>query len=219
MSSTLAPTGFRCRPPGAAGRALCLAVLLVASAAPVQAQQGLHLSAPPASLPPDAAVGREALRLRLGEVSLDVGYAGPGGALARAHLFGDYFFTGPGFGHGDVAGGLRLTSGLMLGPAHDTANQPPPRLKGALAIRPVVPAGMRDLDPGQRVALPYIGLGYTSASVREGWGLSADIGLGGMRPGERLRLGQPGGVAAQAERVLNDLRLAPVVQIGVSYAF
>ncbi|HSQ73230.1 MAG TPA: hypothetical protein VLM87_12490, partial [Rubrivivax sp.] len=72
---------------------------------------------------------------------------------------------------------------------------------------------------GSRVALPYIGLGYTSLSAREGWGLSADIGLGGQRPGERVRLGAGNPSAAQFENMLNDLRLAPIIQLGVSYAF
>lgn len=199
---------------------LGLALLATAAGTPLLAQEGLRAPAGSAAARlPEGSSGRDALRLRLGELRLDLAYGSAVGAPPRAHLFGDYFFTGPGFGQGDVAGGLRLTSGVMLGPAHDTANLPPPRLHAALAPRPTLPAGARELDPGQRVALPYIGLGYTSTSLREGWGLSADIGLGGMRPGERLRLGQSGGTAAQAERVLNDLRLAPVVQIGVSYAF
>jgi hypothetical protein len=67
-----------------------------------------------------------------------------------------------------------------------------------------------------RVTLPYLGLGYTSIWLRDGISLSADIGLGGLRPGERLRLGSGG---AQVERVLDGLRLASVLQLGLGYAF
>jgi hypothetical protein len=49
--------------------------------------------------------------------------------------------------------------------------------------------------------------------------LSADIGLGGQRPGERVRFGAGNPTTAQFEDVLNALRLAPVIQFGVSYAF
>ena len=48
---------------------------------------------------------------------------------------------------------------------------------------------------------------------------SADIGLGGLRPGERVRFGAGNPTTAQFEDVLNALRLAPVIQFGVSYAF
>lgn len=201
-----------------------LATLLLAGAvwsAPLAAQEGLLWRAPAAPGIAALAGPQDTLRLRLGQggLRLDLDLAQDSKGAQRAHLLGDVFLTGPGFGQGDVAGGLRLTSGVMVGPAQDIANLPPPRLLGGAALRPSGPANWREPDAGQRVALPYIGLGYTSASAREGWGLSADIGLGGMRPGERLRLGHSQGTAAQAERVLNELRLAPVLQLGVSYAF
>lgn len=139
--------------------------------------------------------------------------------------FGDHYFTGPGFGNGSLSGGLRLTSGLTLGSRAEARALPPPRLLG---LPGGLPAGLRhgdDFAPGlatrdgERIALPYVGLGYTTLSTRGGWGISADIGLGGMRPGERLRLGTGGSSAAQVEDILNRLRLAPVLQLGVSYAF
>jgi hypothetical protein len=203
--------------------ALCLAGALFA-AAPAAAQDGLSAAgrAGPGLLQ-SRADGVRTLRLDQGDVHLEMNLSSAGATVSRARLFGDYFLTGPGFGQGEVAGGLRLTSGVTVGLAHETANLPPlPR--PSLVMAPLRAPGayaapLRDAEAGPRVALPYIGLGYSSASVREGWGLSADIGLGGMRPGERLRLGQASGTTAQAERVLNELRLAPVIQLGVSYAF
>jgi hypothetical protein len=170
------------------------------------AQHGLNLSADP----------RTEQRLQLGPVQLGLAVSEPGTA-PRAQLFGDYYLTGPGFGQGDIAGGLRLTSGLAIGPRRATQGLPPVRLGEGLRG----PSRLRlgpDTDSG-RVALPYLGLGYTSLSARDGWGFSADIGLGGLPPGERLRLGRSGPTAAQVENVLNDLRLTPVLQLGVSYAF
>ena len=183
--------------------AACALVMTVSSAS---AQHGLNIT-------PDPRTGQ---RLQLGPVQLGLAVSEPG-AAARAQLFGDYYLTGPGFGHGDIAGGLRVTSGLAIGPRRATQSLLPVRLGDSLRG----PSSLRlgpDTDTG-RVALPYLGLGYTSLSPREGWGFSADIGLGGLVPGERLRLGRSGPTAAQVENVLNDLRLTPVLQVGVSYAF
>ena len=64
---------------------------------------------------------------------------------------------------------------------------------------------------------PYLGIGY-SLSTRSGWGFAADLGLGGRRSGDGLRLA-PTGRGGSVDRVLDELRLAPVLQLGVSYAF
>jgi hypothetical protein len=191
-----------------------------------RAQHGLSLVADP----------RTEQRLQLGPVQLGLTVSEPGTA-PRAQLFGDYYLTGPGFGQGNIAGGLRITSGLVIGPVggqvSGPAGGPAAGLTGGprratpslpplrLGEGPRGPNSLRlgpDTD-SSRVALPYLGLGYTSLSARDGWGFSADIGLGGIAPGERLRLGGSGPTAAQVENVLNNLRLTPVLQLGVSYAF
>lgn len=180
------------------------ALLLIGSKA--CAQHGLNLNVDP----------RIEQRLQLGPVQLGLTVSEPGNP-PQAQLFGDYYLTGAGFGAGFVAGGLRLTSGLAIGPRRATQSLPQVRLgdgrRGASPLRlgPDVDAGL--------VALPYLGLGYTSLSARDGWGFSADIGLGGLPPGERMRLGRSGPTAAQVDKLLNELRLAPVMQLGVSYAF
>lgn len=184
--------------------------LLALAAAPALAQQGLTLK-------PEHVNGAER-SLRLGSVQVELSVADLGMAQ-RARLFGDYYLTGPGFGEGRISGGLRLTSGLSLGPRASTLALPPGRTGDGLQLGPRAAPGLggeRDLE---RITLPYLGVGYTSLSLREGWGFSADVGLGGLRPGERLRLGRSGPTAAQVENVLNDLRLAPVIQLGVSYSF
>ncbi|HSQ72176.1 MAG TPA: hypothetical protein VLM87_07110, partial [Rubrivivax sp.] len=101
----------------------------------------------------------------------------------------------------------------------DTTALPPTRLGGSLQWGGRQPGPQLIDRQGAHLALPYIGLGYSSLSAHEGWGLSADIGLGGQRPGERVRFGDGSPTAAQFESVLNGLRLAPVIQFGVSYAF
>lgn len=185
--------------------------LLSLACVPVHAQYGL-------SLKPDAPQAGAEHSLRLGSVQLDLAVADLGIAQ-RGRLFGDYYLTGPGFGDGQVAGGLRLTSGLSFGPRGATLALPPGRTGDGLQLGARMPSGSMAERDAERVTLPYVGVGYTSLSAREGWGFSADIGLGGLRPGERVRLGRSGPTAAQFENVLNDLRLAPVIQFGVSYSF
>ncbi len=127
----------------------------------------------------------------------------------RARLFGDYYLTGPGFGAGQVDGGLRLTSGLAIG-----------RTAGGLSL--AMPSALDGLGAGrhsQAVAQPYLGLGYSSLSLRAGWAFTADVGLGRWTRSEGPRLGQGGPSDSQVERLLDDLRLSPVIQLGVRYAF
>ncbi len=185
--------------------ALCVLGLL---AGPALAQQGLTLK-------PDASALSER-SLRFGELQIDLAVA-DWGSTQRARLFGDYYLTGPGFGEGRVAGGLRLTSGLSIGPRSATLAVPPSRTGEGLHLGPRA-VGIT-LGDAERVTLPYLGVGYTGLALRGGWAFSADVGLGGLRPGERVRYGSNRANATQVESLLNDLRLAPVIQFGVSYAF
>jgi hypothetical protein len=138
------------------------------------------------------------------------------GQLQSARLFGDYYFTGPGFGIGRVGGGLRATSGLLSGPHALSAPTLPSRqgLSFNLSARQSA-AFDGSLDSGAPV--PYLGVGYTGVSLRGGWGFTADVGL--MAPASGLRVGR-GAVASQSvDDLLRDLRLTPVLQLGVSYSF
>jgi len=191
---------------------VCLLALLGASAG---AQNGLNITV---EAPADLRAYERSMRLGLGDFRLDLAVSQLGTAQAGGRLLGDYYLTGPGFGGADVSGGLRLTSGLAVGPRDGIAALPVSRMGGGLQLGQPEPGSMLADRYGEQVTLPYIGVGYTTLSSRSGWGLSADIGLGGQRPGEIVRFGgNP--TAAQFESVLNDLRLAPVIQLGVSYAF
>lgn len=113
--------------------------------------------------------------------------------LAPVSLLGDYYLDAPGLQLPRALGGLRATGGLRTGAR-----------SLSLAM-----AGI-DTTPD---TLPYLGLGYSSTALKGGWGFTADIGLVAERPG-RVLLGN-GGV----NNLLREMRLSPVVQLGVSYAF
>lgn len=59
---------------------------------------------------------------------------------------------------------------------------------------------------------PYLGLGFSSSVLLEGLSLSADLGLVSERP--RALFGNQG-----TQQALREMRIAPVMQLGLRYAF
>lgn len=142
-----------------------------------------------------------------------------GSRLLSANLLADYYLTGSGLGDG-TRGGLRATGGLMLGPMSLLQSSSGVALGRGAAVTPSLSAGRRSLslltgpEREPNLSLSYVGVGYTSYSLRGGWGFSADVGvIGGGASGLRL-----GNSAPQAE-LSQDLRYKPVLQLGVSYSF
>jgi len=134
-----------------------------------------------------------------------------------ASLGGDYYFSK------DMAAGSRPPSGL--------------RASGALLIRqPAV--SLSDLswqsraitslaapqplaDPGQLgiSAMPYLGIGYSDYSLKSGWGFWADIGLVVQSPGGALGMGRVLSGSQSVEDLVRELRMSPMLQLGVNYSF
>ncbi|MDT9001128.1 hypothetical protein RQP53_17755 [Paucibacter sp. APW11] len=142
--------------------------------------------------------------------------------LLSANLLGDYYLTGSGLG-ASVQGGLRATGGLLLGPLSLSQSNAGLALGSqAYGLSPNFAFGQRSLgmagnyndrsDPS--TSLSYLGIGYTGQSLRGGWGFSADLGLIG---GGGLRLGNSN--SQSVDDLLRDMRLKPVVQLGVSYSY
>jgi hypothetical protein len=114
-------------------------------------------------------------------------------------VLGDYYFSRVRLGSSNVSGGFRATSGLLL-------NQRP--------SRPALSSVESSTEPW--LAAPYLGLGWTGVSARGGWGLTADIGLAGRTSGSPgLRVTGAQGL----DDLLRELRLTPMLHLGVSYAF
>ncbi|MEP7295890.1 MAG: hypothetical protein ABI702_06850 [Burkholderiales bacterium] len=191
-----------------------LAAALGAIAAPAQALDGESLSVNPDQLPWARWQGRLSLGTSPsgGRPGLDVS------RVSNANLMGDYYFARSLASLGGV-GGFRATSGLIFGPRSSLAiGQPSLSAGSAFSI------GSRLFGQGtapnigdaavDNATLPYLGVGYTGASARSGWSFSADLGLVAQ---------SPGGVKVIRSQSLDDaireMRLAPLVQLGVSYAF
>ena len=136
--------------------------------------------------------------------------------LESLSVLGDYYFSNLSDG-ARASGGFRATSGLIFGSASSRSlsafwrsglHSP----MGAAGTAPGTEAGLQG-------TLPYLGLGYTSVSARNGWGFSADIGLIARNPGSAVKLGRVVGGNQALEDLLREMRLSPLLNLGVSYSF
>ena len=215
------------------GLVVMLAAAGITTAA--QAVEGQGLTAPgTASLsrstlegaPVGAVLSRWRSRVTLGFSSPGLAFGGLGDAagsaarpaLASARLLGDYYFARPSALDGRTSG-FRATSGLILGPrlgawsAGDDASSALSIERRSFGLLPST------LDAARTArAVPYAGIGYSNRAVKSGWGFSADVGVMALNPSGGLRYGRGTG-AQSVDDVLRDLRLAPVLQLGASYAF
>jgi len=140
-------------------------------------------------------------------------------------LLGDVYFGSTPAPRATSVGGFRATSGLLIGGRSTglgSVSAPTTgllatdrRLFGASAAPLTYPA-----DPTvDNTTLPYIGIGYSNLSTKSGWHFSADLGVVSQSPGNVVRFGRVFGGSQSLDDVVRDMRLAPVVQLGVSYSF
>ena len=186
----------------------CMTVLTACMAAAAAHADGLQVN------PDLVAWPRFQARLGITTAPHDLG-SQPRTLLEGAGLLGDYYFAGPGFGRGGITGGFRATSGLFAG-ARATAIATPllPAREGSQFTLNTYARMAGDGQAETGGAVPYVGVGYTGLSLRGGWGFSADIGL----VGSGVRFGRSS-TGSQVDELLRELRLTPVLQLGVSYSF
>lgn len=126
------------------------------------------------------------------------------GGAQTLRLLGDYQFSTLRLGD---TGGLRVTGGLLI-------NLRPASLAGNLG-------GATDATAGQSVSgTGYAGVGYASGSARAdgGWGFSADLGLAAQGFGN-APLGRNGSTGFTLDAAGRDIRLQPMIRLGVNMAF
>lgn len=173
---------------------------------------------------PDSAWPQWQARVSLGAAATPgAGLAGSSGAPHRvvaANLLGDYYFSP--LGQGLTASGFRATSGLLVGNAPLGAFTSPVRLGSPFSVgRASLWSGDGSPESAEpQTTLPYIGLGYSRLALQGGWGFSADLGLVAHNPSGAWQLGRAlFGPARGLEDAVRQMRLAPVVQVGVRYTF
>lgn len=130
-------------------------------------------------------------------------------------LMGDYYFS-------SGTGGFRATSGVIVG-GRSTLWAPVPRSATGASFsidRRLFGAAASAANPDTvSDTLPYLGFGYTGLSTGSAWGFSADLGLVALAPRNAVKLGRVFSGAQGLDDLVRDLRLAPVLQLGVSYSF
>jgi hypothetical protein len=123
-------------------------------------------------------------------------------------LFGDYIFARPGYGD------FRATSGLLVGSLSGAPTQSLAIGRVGLSVLDGAAAG--SAEPG---ALPYLGMGYSSPLIWGGLSVTADLGLVAGRPAGFSSVGKALFGNQAMDLALRELRLQPVLQFGVRYAF
>ena len=149
-----------------------------------------------------------------------LGVEGPAVKLSSASLMGDYYFSRR-LASPNQLGGLRATSGLIFGPRSALGTGQAGFGNGSAfsfgsrsSGRSALPYAADAANEGS-TTLPYLGLGYTGISPRNGWGFSADLGLVAKSPANALRVGG----SQNLDDLVRDMRMTPLMQLGVSYAF
>ncbi len=164
-------------------------------------------------------------RLSLGTAATPwrLGAENPAPKLSSASLMGDYYFsrslTGP-----LQLGGFRATSGLIFGPRSMLSIGQPGLSTGSafsIASRSFGQAAMPYANDAanESTTLPYLGVGYTNLSVRSGWSFSADLGLVAQSAGSAGRLGRSLYGSQSLDDAVREMRMTPLLQLGVSYSF
>jgi len=159
-------------------------------------------------------------RLQIATEPLNPQLASFEGASLRprsAALFGDYYVTQPYLGQ---AGGLRVTSGLVYGTRGAMIGPGQAAPPGAFGFSSQAQSslGTTPIDSGsETLTWPYLGIGYSDTSLRGGWGFSADLGLAAQSFGLSRAARSLSTLAL--DDMVRDLRLTPVLQLGVSYRF
>lgn len=142
-------------------------------------------------------------------------------------LLGDYYFAR------QLAGRFRASGGLMVGTlggapvggfssptsSINTAASPavPARLSLSLFNAPAPAPGMQASDSADTV--PYLGLGYAGSLWRDRVALTADLGLVSERPAAASSMGRALFGNQGMNQALRDMRLSPVLQLGMRYTF
>ena len=120
-------------------------------------------------------------------------------------------------------GGLRATGGLVVAPRSAAANSSSRRASAHGSSRPGLAGralpNFGSAQDDDLIPVPYVGLGYTDLPTRTGWGFRADMGLMALSPQSAVKFGSALSGAQGIDDLVRDLRLSPLIQIGVSYSF
>lgn len=196
-------------------------LIAVALTATAQAQDGLHQ---PTSLRLTSPAGGLWVRGKVFGDTTPAESANLGRNATVWRLLGSYDLP--------RVGGLRASGG-MIGVSRRTA-------LGAAALRESHrwDAGLTNgwiddarssqaLAQAPNISVPYAGFSYTATGsapsnrglVASSWSFNIDLGVMALAPRSAVRLGAAPNTQDRLDDLLRELRLAPLLQLGVSYSF
>ena len=153
-----------------------------------------------------------------------LGYAASTGwsghAPMAASVGGDYYLSKNLVDAGAPPSGFRASGALLI-------RQPGVSLSDlAWSSRATTSLALRQpyasvADPGTQgvSAMPYLGIGYSDYSLKNGWGFWADIGLVVQSPSNALGMTRVMSGTQSLDDLVRELRLSPMLQLGVNYSF
>jgi hypothetical protein len=196
-------------------RITCFCLMLLAAPCASQAADGLVVRAADSVWPQwQARVAVQTAGIPPWTLSQALGTAAtPGRGLLGGAVFGDYYFASPSFGAFRASGGLMVGS---QGGAPVASAAAGARLGLALSTLGSLGTSVSAEGPA---AVPYLGLGFTGSPWLGGLAVTADLGLVAEHPGAAGHVGRAVFGNQGLEGALRDLRLSPVLQLGVSYRF
>lgn len=139
---------------------------------------------------------------------------------------GDYFFFADPLDAAAPRSGFRASSALLLRPSGMSTTELALSSRAAAGfggttrmLASTVPGWPADPQGDTISALPYVGLGYSALWPKSGWGFWADVGMVVQSPGSALGAGRVIGGSQGVDELMRELRLAPLLQLGVNYSF
>lgn len=150
----------------------------------------------------------------------------PGPAPLAASLSGDYYFSTQLADPALPRSGFRASSALLIRQPGVSLSDLAWSSRSAASFGPTgqLPThslwvGPAELSAYSVSAMPYLGVGYSDYSLKTGWGFWADVGLVVQSPGNAVGVGRVLWGVQSAEDLMRELRLSPMVQLGVNYSF
>jgi hypothetical protein len=136
--------------------------------------------------------------------------------LQGGALLGDYHFARPWFGVFRASGGLLVGA---QGGAPLLSADLGPRL-GLSVLRGDSPAPVPGLYAGDSTeTVPYLGVGFSSDLWKSALSVRADLGVVAAQPSAALGVGRALFGNQGVERAMREMRIAPLLQLGIRYAF
>jgi hypothetical protein len=169
------------------------------------------------------AVGLDSAPLRLG---YQAGAGFGGRAPWAASLSGDYYFSKDIIDAAQPRTGLRASSALLIRQPGVSLSDLALSSRSAASFGFATPLSLPSLLPGLAEhsadgvsTVPYLGIGYSDYSLKSGWGFWADVGLVVQSPGSAVGVGRVLFGTQSTEDLMRELRMSPMVHLGVNYSF